>query len=517
MTDMVQVKFSWYYNPNNAYPTEYNLESGSVIEIDADYGQMLAGLSFSCNGSITLNGNGHTLNSSQGITVGNDVSVIFNNYKVTTAESISGGNIYLQNGSVLSVNGTSYNGNTEPTKIHFINSENEPGSTLNLLDGRNGNAIFDVNAQIYNLTPGDTLVIGQATTDTLDWKLEEDGSYSIYNADAKNAGYPSYDLLLSGVHLADGITPDMFEYDRNSGEIVCYLKDSMIMTKTGYVAVQDLKIGMEVFCPVKQTFEKVTWTGNAFAKVDINNPYDDFAGYPVTIKKNAFGKNKPSEDLTVTNEHCMYINEKLIPARMLVNGASIFYNKDITEFTYYHFELENHEIVMVNDVFSESYLNTGNKGVFGNFSENDIVKSWEKDSAAPLETSQTFVENIHKNLVNISQDNKMEKMFQEPCNIPFIEKDGKKIKPVKFVNGNYFFLLPEFFTSFNIVSKALRQSDIYGPFVDDRRVLVTTLKNVSRMDGKNVFCNEGEIVIENGMIKRPYTTDKGSTLLSVSI
>ncbi|WP_202208906.1 Hint domain-containing protein, partial [Gluconobacter sp. Gdi] len=57
---------------------------------------------------------------------------------------------------------------------------------------------------------------------------------------------------------------------------------------------------------------------------------------------------------------------KLVPARMLVNGASILIDRTINSYTYYHVELESHEAVWAENALTESYLDTGNRSQFDN-------------------------------------------------------------------------------------------------------------------------------------------------------
>ncbi|WP_202208907.1 Hint domain-containing protein, partial [Gluconobacter sp. Gdi] len=61
----------------------------------------------------------------------------------------------------------------------------------------------------------------------------------------------------------------------------------------------------------------------------------------VRIREGALAEGVPSRDLLLTQEHCMVFEGKLVPARMLVNGASILIDRTINSYTYYHVELES--------------------------------------------------------------------------------------------------------------------------------------------------------------------------------
>ncbi len=54
------------------------------------------------------------------------------------------------------------------------------------------------------------------------------------------------------------------------------------------------------------------------------------------------------------------------PSKLLVNGGSIVSERDHTQFTYYHIELERHGVLLAENTPSESYLDTGNRCLFDN-------------------------------------------------------------------------------------------------------------------------------------------------------
>lgn len=44
---------------------------------------------------------------------------------------------------------------------------------------------------------------------------------------------------------------------------------------------------------------------------------------PVRIARDAFAPNTPSRDLVVSPPHAIFVDGKLVPAKLLVNGMSI--------------------------------------------------------------------------------------------------------------------------------------------------------------------------------------------------
>jgi hypothetical protein len=72
----------------------------------------------------------------------------------------------------------------------------------------------------------------------------------------------------------------------------------------------------------------------------------------------------PHRDLLVMPEHCILVQGRLIPARMLVKGRSILIDRDVVSYQYFHAELETHGILLAEGLTAESYLDTGNRAIF---------------------------------------------------------------------------------------------------------------------------------------------------------
>ncbi len=61
------------------------------------------------------------------------------------------------------------------------------------------------------------------------------------------------------------------------------------------------------------------------------------------------GNGLPTADLRVSPDHAMFIDGVLVHAEALVNGATIVRKAIDSTFTYYHLELEQHDLVLAND------------------------------------------------------------------------------------------------------------------------------------------------------------------------
>ena len=109
---------------------------------------------------------------------------------------------------------------------------------------------------------------------------------------------------------------------------------------------------------------------------------------PIRIAAHAFDENRPTRDLFVSPGHSICVDlmgETLIPAGALVNGTSIV-QVEVDTVTYWHVELDKHEIILAENLPAESYLEMGNRSFFV---ESGSVKL-NASPDAPLRTHTDF-------------------------------------------------------------------------------------------------------------------------------
>ncbi|AKR48639.1 MULTISPECIES: Hint domain-containing protein [Acetobacter] len=265
---------------------------------------------------------------------------------------------------------------------------------------------------------------------------------------------------------------------------VCFLADSMIATPKGAMAVQDLHAGDEVLTYVdgKTRTSTLSWAGMAHCTVNLALP-DDMAGYPVRIVKDAIADGVPYKDMLLTAEHCLFFDGAFIPARMLVNGVSIFYDKSITSYTYYHIETPDHAVIMADGMLTESYLDTGNRRSFtqkGNVIQlGGAPKSWQADAAAPLCVERERVEAVFRQISARMGANWAAPATVQNPELHLITNTGATIWPANCKNGTYNFMLPANTQALHLASRASRPADVIGPFVDDRRTLGVAVAEIN--------------------------------------
>jgi hypothetical protein len=116
----------------------------------------------------------------------------------------------------------------------------------------------------------------------------------------------------------------------------------------------------------------------------------------VRVAAGAFGENVPVRDLYLSPDHAVFVNDVLVPVKLLVNGTSIAQTKR-DHVRYFHVELQRHDMILAEGLAVESYLDTGDRANFGRSGETirlfpDFATRlapvttlvWETRGAAPL-------------------------------------------------------------------------------------------------------------------------------------
>lgn len=143
--------------------------------------------------------------------------------------------------------------------------------------------------------------------------------------------------------------------------IACFAGGTRIRKLAGDVAVEDLRPGD--LLPGADGPQPVVWIGRRH--LDLRRHRRREAAWPVRIKAHALSPGVPMRDLWLSPEHAVLIDDLLIPAKLLVNGASIA-QVPRPSITYWHVELPRHGIVLAEGLPTESYLDTGNRADFEN-------------------------------------------------------------------------------------------------------------------------------------------------------
>ncbi|MVW77720.1 Hint domain-containing protein [Bordetella sp. 02P26C-1] len=203
---------------------------------------------------------------------------------------------------------------------------------------------------------GDALTVQDVTGERTEWVVgfTSDGvlvenEYGDFRLLTYNRDYPPGEILT----LNDNQFP------------VCFVKGSMIDTDRGAVPIECLIPGDRVWGSTG--LRTVKWLGwRHYHAVTLRTPEQRAACLPVRISAGALGANQPSHTLRVSPWHHLYIDGVLVRARDLINGESIVQESATTEFSYYHVELDQFDVIRTYGVFSESWADGGNRDFFQN-------------------------------------------------------------------------------------------------------------------------------------------------------
>lgn len=391
------------------------------------------------------------------------------------------------------------------------------------------------NGQQYALIPPEDQTAGLTA---LSQAISNGQSY-IYLQLVPNTGYESVAQRSPATPGSTVVLSDIgwnFDSGVTNVDIACFLPGSLIATEAGPKAVETLAVGDLVLTGLagNQTPEPVTWIGRGHVEVQPDLP-DDQAGYAVCISKDALGKNCPDTDLHLTSEHTLYFNGHFVPVRMLVNHRSIFYDRNLLSYDYYHFETAEHSIVHANNVVTESYLNAESSR--RDFRDMDFLqqgnvvtfpppsKSWEQDACAPLAVDAAFVQPLHEMLdararsLGFARQVPPVSLIQD-SDLHLVTGTGETLYPIHRAQDRAVFLLPKSVTTLRLRSRASRPCDTIGPYVDDRRFLGVLVGSVELYQGGQTHRLTSHLtdqhapgwdVVENA----PHRWTNGNALLSL--
>ena len=181
----------------------------------------------------------------------------------------------------------------------------------------------------------------------------------------------------------------------------CFAVGTRIATPAGEVAVEALRIGDRVLS-VSGEDVPVRWLG--YRRVDCRGHPRPQDVRPVRVRTGAFAPGVPARDLLLSPDHAVFANGSLVPVRYLINGRSIV-QEAWDGVTYWHVELERHDVLLAEGLACESYLDTGNRGAFAN--GGTVVQAhpefsrhiWATRACAPLVVAGAALTEVRRGLL----------------------------------------------------------------------------------------------------------------------
>jgi hypothetical protein len=215
----------------------------------------------------------------------------------------------------------------------------------------------------------------------------------------------NYDSAQVGAFLQDGTGQVV-----NSMSLPCFVTGTHIMTRHGEVAVESLRPGDEVATLLPQHgqpegqiggFRPVRWIGHR--RLRLTNHPSPRDVQPVRVRAGAFGPGLPGRDLYLSPDHALFADNALIPIKYLLNAETVA-QVPAEQVTYWHVELDRHDVLLAEGLPAESYLDTGDRAGFANGGAVATLHprfgplTWEAEGCAPLVVTGPTVERLRATL-----------------------------------------------------------------------------------------------------------------------
>jgi len=152
--------------------------------------------------------------------------------------------------------------------------------------------------------------------------------------------------------------------------VICFMAGTLVRTPFGEVAIETLKRG-DLVLTSEGKAAPVTWLGRQTVSRRFADPVKSF---PIRIRAHALGDTMPARDLLVSPDHALLVGGVLVHAGALVNGTSITREADVPEtFVYYHVELDDHSLILAENVPAETFVDTVDRLAFDNWAEHETL------------------------------------------------------------------------------------------------------------------------------------------------
>ncbi len=273
--------------------------------------------------------------------------------------------------------------------IVFNNTVFGPGQVGGATQSTNNSTSFTVNSinRDYNAVisgsvsgPNDpvNVRINRSGTDlnTTNYATNFDNPDFIVLASQPNgAGGASSYIILSNSPLTLGQTVNVGNASLGDYTVLCFGSGTRILTERGEVAVEDLR-ERDVAVTASGTRRPITWIGHRTLDGGGRALHHD--RQPVRVRAGAFGGDLPKRDLFLSPGHPVLVgadadNEGgvLVPVMCLINGTTVT-REPVTRITYWHVELDSHDILLAEGLPAESYIDGGDRAFFSEASDDAL-------------------------------------------------------------------------------------------------------------------------------------------------
>jgi len=141
----------------------------------------------------------------------------------------------------------------------------------------------------------------------------------------------------------------------------CFARGTRLLTPAGYAPVESLRPGQAIVT-VAGDSRPIRWIGSRTIDIAAHNRPE--AVRPVRVLPGALSPGIPATHVRLSPDHALLLRGQLVPVKLLVNGATIVRERNCQAVTYFHVELDRHDILFAEQMPVESYIDTGNRDMF---------------------------------------------------------------------------------------------------------------------------------------------------------
>ena len=148
---------------------------------------------------------------------------------------------------------------------------------------------------------------------------------------------------------------------------VCFANGTLIRTARGDLAVEHLAVG-DLVVTASGASRPIRWLGHR--TIDCRRHLRPQEAWPIRLVAHAFGTKCPVRDLFLSPGHPVLVGADengegghLVPIMCLINGTTIE-RVAVDEVTYWHVELDQHDILLAEGLPAESYVDLGSRPWF---------------------------------------------------------------------------------------------------------------------------------------------------------
>jgi hypothetical protein len=247
----------------------------------------------------------------------------------------------------------------------------------------------------------------------------------------------------------------------------CFVRGTRILTPAGAIVVTASGVR-----------RRVTWVGHR--RLDLARHPRPHAAAPVRISRGAIGNGIPSRDLLVSPDHALMLNETLIPARALVNGATVLADLGWARVEYVHVALDAPDVLLAEAAPAESFPARGVAAAFEGASVLMLHPGFADPPADPADprpraSAGPAVREARRTL--LARARHLGHALTRAPDLHLLA-DGTRLNPTGLAGSIYRFAIPPATADLRIVSRAGVPAET-DPDSEDRRRLGVKLGSLA--------------------------------------